>query len=383
MIKPTTLKKKIEEVLPQSIRLFSTAPEKWDQMNEQEKLLIFQSTKSICHEDLELRRHEDKLFVNIKRVSIRRIGNRLFPKRTTINIIYIQGNIIKVKDTAIFNGQFKLIMQLFGILWTENLKPYEYYFISKPSILKSVLTGRVYSEESLIRKIASHIFRVGDIEWREMKKYLKIQAEYPNDYISIFDIRDFTKNFNNSIRVLNRNFENHHLNRHNTLLLRDALNNAVILNKKIDLNWSEKRIHEEHKKMVKQIMMLSDINKSDKPIHPLTIEEEHIKMLNTEKKIFYEGVTMSHCVYVNYYQQILTGKYLVFHMSYPEVCTIGVLRQHGYIVLDQAYKFNNNVCKNETIRIIKGFIERNSEKMSSLLKENKEYAVTAPDELPF
>lgn len=384
MIKPTTLKKKIEEVLPQSIRICSGLPEQWEQMNEQEKILMYQNGRTLFYEDLELKKHEHKTFVNYKITNIQRTGSRIYPKRTTKNIIYIQGNNIKIKNTELFCELFSKITKLFDIRWTNDLKQYEIRFISRSSSLfKAILTGRIYSEETLIKKIASHIFRVKNVEWKELKKFLNQQSQNPSNYFSLCDIRDFTKNFNNSIRILNGYFEDHENARTKIILLRDTLNNAIILNRKIDLNWSDKRVKEEHKKMVRKIAMLSITNKSDKPIHPTTINDEHIRMLNTEKEVFCEGATMSHCVYVNYGQQILERKYLVFHMSYPEECTIGVIKRDGVIVLDQACRFDNNYCQNQTIKLIKEFIKHNEEQMSSLLQEKKDEHFITQDDLPF
>lgn len=348
-------------------------------MTEQEKILLFQNNRVIYTEYIELNKSNEKVFVNLVTNKIQRAGNRLYPKKMTTNIIYIQGNILRVKDSDLFVGLFEKIMQLFDIKWTQNLENFEKNYISKSPIFKAILTGRIFNEETLIKRIASNIYRVKDIEWKEIKRFLQSQQQ-SREYISLFDIKDFTKNFNNSIRVINRSYSNSYEKR---VLLRDSLNNAVVLNRKIDLNWSERRLKEEHIKMVKEIMTLSAVNKSDKPIFPETIDAKNIKMLNTEKEIFCEGATMTHCVYTNYFNSVLNGRYLVFHMSSPEDCTIGVSKRNGDVRLDQAYKSNNIQCKDETIKLIKEFVSSNEEKISILLDNYCTEHSLLPDDLPF
>lgn len=385
--KITTIKRIITDFQNTKIELEKWIPDNWKELSYGE--LVYKHDKK-PNRSIEFATNEskDKLFVNYVCAELTRVGNKVFSKRHSHNILYMQNNSLKIKDVEIFESFYGRIIEVFGITWTKDLNSNIRAFLHRGAILKSVITGRVYNEETLIKRIASTCFGVKNIEWREMKKFL-INNPGSNAYFSIIDLGVFTKSLNNSIRVINR------LRKENNLdllaLIQDTLNNAIILDKRIDLNWSVKRLQEEHQVMIQEICKFDIDKKSDEPLYEEPINDDNIQMLNSEKDVFVEGMTMSHCVYTNYFKSVARGNYQVYHMSTPENCTIGVrIDNDGNPSLDQAYRFKNRPIENLTRMVIQGFLDKNFQRMKDLalkrrLVERPKKIDDCPtyDDLPF
>ena len=385
--KITTIRKIISDFQTTKIELEKWIPDNWKELSYGE--LVYKHDKK-TNRSIEFATNEskDKLFVNYVYTELTRVGNKVFSKRHSRNILYMQNNSLKIKDVEIFESFYGRIIEVFGITWTKDLNSNIRAFLNRGAILKTVITGRVYNEETLIKRIASTCFGVKNIEWREMKKFL-INNPGSNAYFSIIDLDVFTKNLNNSIRVINR------LRKENNLdllaLIQDTLNNAIILDKRIDLNWSVKRLQEEHQIMIQEICKYDIDKKSDEPLYDEPINDDNIQMLNSEKDVFVEGMTMSHCVYTNYFKSVDRGNYQVYHMSTPENCTIGVrIDSDGNPSLDQAYRFKNRPIEDLTRMVIQGFLDKNFQRMKDLalkrrLVERPKKVDDCPtyDDLPF
>jgi hypothetical protein len=113
---------------------------------------------------------------------------------------------------------------------------------------------------------------------------------------------------------------------HDRQTIIDLLHQFKLLGKKIDFKWSTKRIDEEHKKAVKELMEYQLEEMSDQEIqYPDLPYPPEFELLNTEKKIFYEGKTMNHCLYTNYATSIKNKNYLAFHVTLGgEEATLGL-----------------------------------------------------------
>lgn len=64
-----------------------------------------------------------------------------------------------------------------------------------------------------------------------------------------------------------------------------------------------------------------------------------------------ESFTMRHCV-ASYEDEILSGKYAVYHMTQPERCTIGISTNWKGMKIDQIKGFANGMVSKETMEII-------------------------------
>lgn len=366
-MKRTTTLKEIIRSADHRIAVIEEGPD-FDAMSDVE-IRIALSRRRLERVCLELAGREEKLFVNEVVYRMARTGNRIYKKREVRNLIYASGNSIRMKDHVPFI-YIDHILSMFGIEWTRDMNDRLKEWAVRPSIFKAVITGRIYNEETLVKRIASQIYRIKNVEWKVLRRYLCTM--YP--YFSLYDINVFTKDFTSSLRViLEANEDQDYIRRSERLeLIRDTLQNAAVLSRVINLKWSEKRMRNEHIRMVKEIMSLDEKGKSEEPIYGQTVEEEHISMLNSEKEVFLEGVSMSHCIYTNYYSRIKQGFYMAFHMTAPEECTIGVaVDGEGNPYLHQAYGIRNARCEETTYQMIREFVDRRREAIAGLLGEKR------------
>ena len=179
--------------------------------------------------------------------------------------------------------------------------------------------------------------------------------------ISLFDIRDFTKNPEESIKI--------YLASGQKDIYSNLLTYAVQLGQVVDFSWSERRIREEHQKQISKCREKEISNKKNDPIYETVLETKNIKLLNTEKDVFLEGETMSHCLYNCYFDRIKSKNYIAFHMFTPEDCTFSVRFEQDTPILDQIYLKHDFNVKPETKQIAIDFIKENE---SILMKMHKE-----------
>lgn len=377
--KPRTVKEIIHSASPVSVIKSNSIPEKWDEMSDMEKKLLLKKPRMKVSYEIQIK--GDVLYFFYKRIFMIRQGAKIFPKSKITNIIVMEGNSVKVKDKAFTDAIFEFL-GLMGIKWIDRDLFFRYVdYITSSAILKAILTGRIISEKTLVKRIMSQSLHIKNVEWRVFREFCNTTKEMgylPN----IFDMQEYTKDLNASMKEIIRicKDRNTDYNRPERLkLIADILENAVILDRKIDLKWSDRRMEEEHQKMVCEIMCLSPDHKSNKKIHETVPGEEGITMLNSESEVYKEGLMMSHCIYTNYWMKIFMKEYLAFHYSKSEDCTFGLIRQDdGTVTIDQIKKKRNGLCTEETTNKIKDFVNLNLDMLKSMFDTDDSLA-----ELPF
>jgi len=154
----------------------------------------------------------------------------------------------------------------------------------------------------------------------------------------------------------------------------DIINQASILQKKINTRWSSARFNEEHEKMTNELMVYAAVRLEDKTIEykfDTTKLPSYMKLLSFNKDIFKEGHLMSHCVYTNYYPLVESYKYLVFLIKDEEErVTLGLrlrtvqMKDNSFkdmFTFDQCYKKRNQGISNELRLKITTFLNQNEE----------------------
>ena len=134
-------------------------------------------------------------------------------------------------------------------------------------------------------------------------------------------------------------------------LLTDLIKQAYILEKKIDYNWSENRIREEHSKWTKEIMEIEvkDMQDvvSEAALRFSGFKSDGFKLLTTKKEVYAEGKEMGHCVYTNYWSSVLNGHYLIYQVEwFGERATLGCYITDGKITVNQCYRHSNKSISN-------------------------------------
>lgn len=181
------------------------------------------------------------------------------------------------------------------------------------------------------------------------------KTNYPNakilhQYRSFFDGK--CKNyFKSTIGLLNINEELFNLNQ-NEDLLRDSIQMAYKLNKKIDLSWSVKRLNKEHDDMSYEISkILQKCNNKN-----LNIKENYlnfsnhssIEIIKTTGDLTAEGILQHHCV-ANYESSINNGNCAIFrYKGY----TLEIGNIFGSLHLNQARGKYNCTPPNEILEEI-------------------------------
>ena len=208
------------------------------------------------------------------------------------------------------------------------------------------------------------MFKLNNVGWRTIREYLT-----NNCFISIFDLEDFTKNAETSIKVFTESSTS------KRTLLSDLLNCAVQLNEVVDFSWSDNRIQEEHTRQNRLLIEREIISKSDSNIFEEFPTPSNIKLLNTERDIFFEGKNMHHCLYSCYYKKIKNKEYIAFHMTYPEDCTFSFkFNRTNSLYLDQIFLKYDKPVKSDTKQVAIDFLNEYYKEIEKRLKPN-----TMPD----
>ena len=155
-------------------------------------------------------------------------------------------------------------------------------------------------------------------------------------------------------------------------ILYDYLRNIKYFGGHINYSWSNNRLKEEHSKQVREIIYSDIEEKSTTPLWMIYETEEvypylteRVRFLNSEKEICYEGMSMDHCVYTNYFCLIKNHEYLALHVDHQEYGGITVgYRIHGddKFKLDQMSGKRNKLVpehiRPEVIKICEDFLTK-------------------------
>lgn len=97
--------------------------------------------------------------------------------------------------------------------------------------------------------------------------------------------------------------------------LKDLFDQVRILNRKIKMSWSNRKIHDMHMRWTEEIQIIKMRNCSESPIWDITPELPHnVELLNSEKRIAEEGAKMHHCIYTNYLYHLEGKNAIAFHV---------------------------------------------------------------------
>lgn len=315
---------------------------------------------------------QKNLYILIDIVTPKRVGKNIFLSHEKVFLVNIIDG--KISKSIINLNTLIEVLSLLDLTtsYLSNISdlnkgylPIRDLITKNKIILRKILTGRIYNEETLYKALASSVYKCRSISWKNLRGIIKYNAtSYPS--FSVSDIISFTTNPNLSIEaILNKTAPSH--------LLHDTLECATQLGTLVNFSWSEKRLNEEHKNQI-NLLRKEEISKKEKtPIFEAdTLSTDTIKLLNNELDIFLEGTNMHHCLYNCYYDRIKNKEYIAFHMTAPEDCTFGVRlsKDKKTPFLDQIYLAYDKMVSKETSDIAKAFIESNKEVLLDLLKSN-------------
>lgn len=299
------------------------------------------------------------IYATVNFLKVNRVGCRIFKKSEICSSVYIETDKVIVKgdvETVI------LLLKHLNLNWFRDIPEYiRNCYFTKSTILRAILTKRIYSEETLYKRIGTSCFQLKDVSWKSVREYCTNSNFYE---FKISDLRDFTKNVEQSIQVIAKHsFTSIHL-------YHDLLTYACESNQIVDFTWSEKRINEEHQKQILAKRNGELSKKDETPIYTRVIGNDNIKLLNTEKDIFLESEIMCHCLYRCYYSRIRNKEYIAFHMRYPENCTFSVRPGiNDNIIFDQIYLKYDRTVQDSTKEVAQKFIDSNKDDILRMFKE--------------
>jgi hypothetical protein len=165
-------------------------------------------------------------------------------------------------------------------------------------------------------------------------------------------------------------------------LSRDLYEQAMILNKKVNPSWSEKRVKEVHDEWTREIMYLSikSLELHDYNYSSITLPER-LSFIENNIKLFEEGSIMKHCIYTNYEARIMNKKYFGLKYSHGDIrATVGLIVVYSTtgkqeVVLDQMYGIGNSQIPEEHKDYVKSWLEQD-ETQKWFSKETQKVQVT-------
>lgn len=211
---------------------------------------------------------------------------------------------------------FKTLLSYMGIDWFLKLKDYDSYKnINTSSVLtktisEKIVNGKIKNPEQLIKSYIKSSYKQKNIPWKLVRNFLNNRDISHKFYdITLLNIFNHTTNPISALtRLTNGSLDTEYLS-----LLNDMFSQCFILNSKVNLSWSYKRLNEEHDKMTMELMEEELSSKDKTPIEYIGNVRllDGMTIINNELDAFKEANTMHNCIYTNYWNKISSRRYVV------------------------------------------------------------------------
>ncbi len=185
----------------------------------------------------------------------------------------------------------------------------------------------------------------------DLRKVVKGGAEAYREYVerrreelslpySLRDLKTFVdiKDMEDAKKFSTRYYDNNEL--------QDLYRQAVALDRKIKMSWSDRKIHDLHMKWTEEIHKIKCRNCPATPIwkHIPQLPED-VELLNSEMRIAEEGHKMHHCIFTNYNYRLKSGSSVAFHVR--NFTVMFNINSNGDIHFSQAYHAWNKPLSDE------------------------------------
>lgn len=147
--------------------------------------------------------------------------------------------------------------------------------------------------------------------------------------------------------------------------IRDLIDQARMLSKKINFKWSERRAKQVHSEFT-SIIMDKELERLEDKVYAynghLELESEY-ELITTKKQLYAEGKTMKHCVYTNYEYSINTNRYFVvrYHGSVRATIGLKIVDTHetsASVIVDQVKSYRNELIPDDEVQKIRDYFAR-------------------------
>lgn len=256
------------------------------------------------------------------------IGPRIFWKKTmTVRAGYkdgkLYGSLELFKQYLI--GEFHLDWVRTNS-WTLRLLKEDKFF------WKQVLSGKITNPEQLAKAYSRKYFQ-NAYTYKTLKSFFDL---CPNR-VSLWDFYYYTVNPEENLKVV---VGKPYLEPLET----DIIQYAKILNEKVDLRWSARRLREEHQRQIETVNASRADEFSDENI-ATPYKQDGLSLILNEKECFLEGNSMHNCIHSCYWKQVTQGSYLLVKGD--------VLGQHINLGMNI---FKDNITFNQVHTIYNGTV---------------------------
>lgn len=259
------------------------------------------------------------------------------------------------KPVTHYAHSFDSIFTSLGLEWVKPV----YYDLINRLTLEKILAKKITNPKELVRHYLNNTKKLKklNLSYKHYDKIINHLNSGNAGGLSLFIInRGITvaKDGNNYLKYLVNNIDEK-----NKILLdsiyKDMINQALILDDKIDFNWSKKRIEQVHTDWTIKLMKFKADKLSNTVINYEGLADLKIpydgKLIQTEKELYVEGEVQKHCVYTNYWSTVNRMMYFVVTINAPERITIGIDKSFigDQFKISQIYGFKNKIV-NRNIR---------------------------------
>lgn len=244
---------------------------------------------------------------------------------------------------------FPYLSLMFKTLKIDWIDPALHTYLTK-GLMEKILSGTMTNPQEFCK----HWLKYNRIKCSHKLFYKYCISTTPSDRVGFLQKSRLVENVDHLLELFitskelyekkTKDFEEEIRERKDLMsILNDMWTQAEILEKKINIRWSKKKMIDVHNKWSMEIMSheMSDMVDETISYHSipnLSHKKMKITLLDTKKKVFFEGKLMNHCLYTNYWPMIKNEKYLAFHIEYKdERATLGL--SYKTVVVDTGEDF--------------------------------------------
>lgn len=256
---------------------------------------------------------------------------------------------------------FELFLRYKGVDWLNKEKPL--FNLLNKTILEKILSGKItnpinlcdcYIKTSLKAKVPHKLFY----------NYIKKKGG------SLYFFNMCLKVSDNHENLLKRLVKTDDLQPD---LINDLINQCLALNRKINFNWSNKRLKSEHDKLTEEMIKIELEYMANHKLNYIgeLILPDYCSLITTQQDLYIEGVKQKHCIYTNYWEQIKNKRYFAIKVELPnERISVGIQynnpnKWYNYpknetpkFIINQIYGYKNSNPSNETRVMIQEWLDK-------------------------
>lgn len=171
-----------------------------------------------------------------------------------------------------------------------------------------------------------------------------------------------TVNPNHYLEVMEKNMEKQQYYAISDNITDDLYQQAIMLDEKVNIYWSEKRKHEVHAEWTRRLME-EEIKNFENVDYGYPVEtlpkHPYLRLITDKLELFGEGKVMNHCVYTNYNGSVENKDYFVFsYSSKDERGTVGVVKYGDRFKINQFYGRRNSEMSAVGRTIVENYLKR-------------------------